>query len=86
MSEQEMLQEIERLRRELAKVREDRNHLHKTLCQMLPVEEIQLTEEDLRKMREEGATIVDLLHDPRFDEIPPANGAKPMGSTKALQH
>ena len=41
MGEQEMLLEIERLRRELAAVREDRNHLHKALCQMLPFEEIQ---------------------------------------------
>ena len=86
MNEKEMLQEIDRLRRELAEVREDRNNLHKMLCRMIPVEEIQLTEEDLRKMREEDVTIVDLLRDPRFDDASPTNGARPAENTKTTHH
>ena len=63
MNEQEMLQEIERLRRELAAVREDRDHLHKALCQMLPFEEIHWTAEELRQRLEKNVTILDLLED-----------------------
>lgn len=80
MSEQEMLQEIERLRRELAKVREDRNHLHKALCQMLPFEEIQWTAEEMREMLEKNVTILDLLEDAEdsFDGGVPHSSTVPM--------
>jgi hypothetical protein len=82
MNEQEMREEIERLRREVAEVREDRDQLHKMLCGMLPFEEIQLTEEDLKDMREKNVTIIDLLQDPRFSGEPLTNGVQTTKNTQ----
>jgi hypothetical protein len=76
MNEQELRAENERLRRELAGIREDRDQLHKMVCGMLPLDEMDLTEDELKEMREKNVTILDLLHDPRFADEPPTNGTR----------
>jgi hypothetical protein len=63
MSEQEMLQEINRLRRELAEVREDRNSLHKTLCGMLPVDRTEITPEEFEEIRRRARPVDEVLRD-----------------------
>ena len=80
MSEQEMLPEIERLRRELAEVRADRNHLHRALCQMLPFEEVHWTPEEVRERLEKNVTILDLLEDAERS----CEGVMPLSGASAL--
>lgn len=63
MTEQEMLQEIERLRRELADVQKDRNQLHKTLCSILPVEETEITPKQFEELRKSARDPAEVLRD-----------------------
>lgn len=63
MNEQEMQQEIERLRRELADVREDRNSLHQMLCSMIPVEEMDMTPEQFEEIRNRARPVDEVLRD-----------------------
>jgi hypothetical protein len=63
MTEQEMLQEIDRLRRELAQVREDRNNLHKMLCTMIPIDRTEITPEEFDKLIKTAKNVDDLLRD-----------------------
>ena len=63
MNEQEMRQEIERLRRELAEVREDRNNLHKMLCSMIPVDRTEITQEEFERAIQNAKTVDELFRD-----------------------
>jgi hypothetical protein len=40
---------------------------------------------DLKEMRDQNVTIVDLLHDPRFADEPPTNGTRPAEKIKMKQ-
>ena len=63
MNDREMLLEIERLRRELAAVREDRNSLHKMLCSMIPVEETEITPEQFEEIKRNARDVGEVLRD-----------------------
>ena len=52
MSEHDMRQEIERLRRELAEVREERERLHKTARHMLLAAQFPLTDDEIEQMKQ----------------------------------
>lgn len=63
MSQQEMQQEIERLRRELANVREDRNQLHKMLCSMIPIDRTEITPEEFAELVKNAKPVDELMRD-----------------------
>jgi hypothetical protein len=63
MNEQEMREEIDRLRRELAEVREDRNSLHKTLCSMIPIDRTEITPEEFEALAKSARSVDELLRD-----------------------
>ncbi|MBI2808155.1 MAG: hypothetical protein HYX68_24480 [Planctomycetes bacterium] len=63
MNEQEMREEIERLRRELAEVRADRNSLHKIVCSMIPVEEMDMTPEQFETIKNAARPVSEVLRD-----------------------
>jgi hypothetical protein len=71
MSEKEMLQEIERLRRELAEANESRNRLREMICAILPVDPPDVTEKLVLEMMQQPAQgIEDIIADLRRDEPP----------------
>ena len=63
MSEHEMQQEMERLRRELADVRRDRDHLHKMVCDLLPVEKLEITPEEFERIKTEARDPAEVLRE-----------------------
>ena len=63
MKEQEMLNEIERLHRELAEVREERNNLYKMLCDMIPIDRTEITPEQFNQIIKNARSINDVLRD-----------------------
>jgi hypothetical protein len=71
MSEQEMLAEIDRLRRELAEATESRNRLRELVCAILPVDPPDVTEKLVLEMMQQPAQgIDDIIADLRRDEPP----------------
>ena len=77
MTEQEMVQEIDRLRRELAETRKERDYFHKVICHSIPVDPPEVMEEKIREMMKHPMytiddIIQDLLNDGR-DTLPPNN-------------
>ena len=63
MSENEMRQEIDRLRGELADIRADRDRLHKTLCRVLPFEPVEITPEQLAEIARRARPVQEALRD-----------------------
>jgi hypothetical protein len=55
--------EIERLRRELDKVREDRNNLHKWLCDIIPIDRTEITPEEFEEIKKNARDLEDVLRD-----------------------
>ncbi len=74
MNEQEMQQEIERLRRELADVTKSRDRLREMICDILPMDSPEVTEALVLEMMEQPAQgIEDIIAELRRDE-PPQQG------------
>jgi len=63
MNEQEMMYEIERLRRELAVEREERKNLHKVLCSMIPVDRTEISTEEFEEHRNNARPVDEWLRD-----------------------
>jgi hypothetical protein len=76
MSEQEMMQEIERLRRELETANRSRERLREIVCAILPLDPLQVMEKQIQKMMQGPVFgIEDIIADLRQDvaETPPTD-------------
>jgi hypothetical protein len=81
MSEQEMLNEIERLRNELEATRGDRDSLRKKARVMVPRDQIPLSADELAEMANDGIDIDRLLGDTPLERQADHCNASPLAET-----
>ncbi len=69
MTQQQIPQEIKRLRRELAKVREENTGYRKIILEMMPEEKYEITEEDLKAFLDRSS-VIELINElaPKADK------------------